>query len=470
MEDSMPIKSLKFGDSLAGLLVDGIDETPFVVATLTYTENQGVRIEVPYAHHANSEQFAIAERWFDTETPPRNLIFMTQDGQLSLFNCRYSGHSMNIGQGFATGYISPGEVILNARDGDLNDELLVSRLSSEIDGLSEWTHFRAIRHERETDEDSRIRRITVTAESVERLSWNQGAATMTLETSWSTSDSALGFQIIEWVALESRFATPTPVSHHLAEQKKLITLLTLMFGKPIYFRRHKIKDARFTDKTLAGKIVGEAFYELVSHRTTRDAAHPKPTARDLGRPIVHMAQIGEDGLRRWNNSYEEWKRFIQPSVSVLSRPGAFIENIVVNNSMSLEAAGNLLGHADGEESTHTTRRRPTTATFNFRALAALGLDWEGVSASITGLAKAIANNYNTIKHYDRGEFPDPAQTLIVSKIVLVIAQLLAVKLVDPSGQLIEDYEKSFSFKELRKICKRQDLYIEDSGEFTNYPS
>lgn len=465
----MALRELSIGDSLAGVLVDGMEDTPFVVATLTYTETRGVRIEVPYIYRAQTEQFRSAETWFDTGTPPNNLAFLTKGGTLSLFGCQYSGHSMNIGQGYSMGIIAPDEVVLKGRDGTFADPLAVTQCKSEIDGLSEWTGFKAVDHERFTDGHGRIQKVVVTAKSVEGLSWRQGDATMTLSTTWSTSKSSPGFQISERVTLESSFSAPRAFADHLAEQRKVLSLLTLMFGRPVHFRRHEIRDDRFPDKTLSGGGIGKSFHELISRRTVREFSQPRPTVKELGRPLAFMVQVGVSGLTQWNQNYQDWKRFIEPTVSALRTSGGVLENIVVNASMSLEAAGNLLGPVSGEEETLNRAGRPTIATHVFRSIASLDLDWSKVSESVVGLSRAIAKNYNTIKHYDRGEFPDPSQTYVVSMVATTVVRLLALRLLDPSGQLVREYGKTSDFASLAEVFEQQDLFVEDSGAFTGYP-
>ncbi|MYR92552.1 MULTISPECIES: ApeA N-terminal domain 1-containing protein [unclassified Streptomyces] len=461
----MALKKLNFGDSLAGLLIDHEENTPYVVATLTYDEARGVRLEVPYIHHSDSEQFRNAEKWFETATPPENLTFTTKGGIVSLFGCRYSGHTMNFGQGYAAGYITPEEVVLDFREGDTGAPLAVSEFQSELDGLAEWTRFHAIKHKTESNAEGRTKKVTVIAESVESLTWNQGDAEMNLSTSWSTTAEHSGFHLTEWVALKSEFTTPRSALEHLKEQRKVAALLKLNFGRPIYFRRHQIRDDLFSDRTLSGTHKGKSFQEYVGRRTFRDFPQPTSSKKDLREPIFYLAQVGGEGLTSWSSRYEQWKRFIEPAVSVLSRPHAALEDIVVNASMSIEAAGNIIGRIDGEEVTHTRGGMPTTATHAFRAIAKLGLDVQGISESPVGMARAMADNYNTIKHYDRGEFPDPLETYFVSRVAMTAVRLLASTLVDPSENLVQQYKSDGKFDAVKDEVKQTRLCVNASGNF-----
>ncbi|MET7823103.1 hypothetical protein ABZT23_00285 [Streptomyces sp. NPDC005386] len=434
------------------------------MATLTHDKERGVRLEVPYIHHSDVEQFKNAERWFETATPPKNLTFTTKDGIASLFGCRYSGHTMNFGYGYAAGYITPEEVVLTPREGDTAAALAVSELQSELDGLSEWTRFHAIKHDRETNSEGRIKKVTVTAESLESLTWQQGEAEMNLTTSWTTKPEPSGFHVSEWIALKSSFATHRPTLEHFKEQRKVAALLKLNFGRPLYFRRHQIRDGLFPDRAMNGDHKGTSFHEYVGRRTFRNFSQPVPTEKDLGEPIFYLAQVGGEGLTHWNDNYETWKRFIDPVVSVLSRHGVALEDVVVSASMSIEAAGNLIGHVTGEQATYG-RGRPTTATYAFRVIAKLGLDFTGIAESSTGMARSMANNYNTIKHYNRGEFPDPLETYIVGHVAMLAVRLLASTLVDPSGQLAQEYVSAGKFDSFKNDLKQTELYVKDSGSF-----
>jgi hypothetical protein len=155
-------------------------------------------------------------------------------------------------------------------------------------------------------------------------------------------------------------------------------------------------------------------------------------------------------------------------VGVLNRPNAVLEELVVNASMSLEAAGNIIGPVP-QEANISRARKPTTAVLNYRSISSLGLDLSGISESPDGLARAIANNYNTIKHYDRGEFPEPLETYTVSLLVVMIARLVAVNLVDPTGGLSQRFWSRIAAPELKEFCRQRDVFIDSAGHFTKYP-
>ncbi|MGC5003945.1 hypothetical protein [Streptomyces sp. DT203] len=317
-------RSIEFGDSITGMLVDGIGDTPYVAATLHLEEATGVQIEVPYIDIPGTSQFDGTAQWFNAEKPPSNLLLTSLDGDISLFECDYSGHT----------------------------------------------------------------------------------------------------------------------------------------------RRHDVRDPQFSGKTLSGRVVENPFYQLISRSTVKEHANPAPSKGRLNRPLAEFSNVDSKGLEEWSREYDKWDRFIHPAVSALSRPGAILENLVVNAAMSMEAAGSLLGQVSGEAATCRANGKPTTATYMYRCLVRSGWDWSGICKSTAGLARAIGNNYNTIKHFDRGQFPDPTETYLVSNTSALIVRMLAIKLARPDQSTAGLFVKYVTdFEHLKEEFRFNGLIVDDAGNF-----
>lgn len=71
--------------------------------------------------------------------------------------------------------------------------------------------------------------------------------------------------------------------------------------------------------------------------------------KELGNPIADLHQISAEGFETWANNYEAWKRFTLPSASILGRDGAFLEDLIISTSMSMEAAGGIIGERPGKK-------------------------------------------------------------------------------------------------------------------------
>lgn len=345
-------KKLSMGDSLTGLLIDGVPNTPWVVGTLTYDSKHGVRVEAPFISDG-VEQFSSVSEWAKYMRPPSNLVFMSDRQNITLYDCRVTSSRETIGgNSLSNVQITPREVVLKDREGDHEDELKIVEMRSHIDGLSEWTNFRSTKVSTERDEEGLSKKLTVEVESREPISWKIGEVTYSLQGDWSATRDTLGMEVREWVSLHTAFETPRPCSEHLAHQRKFVSLLALVCGTAVCFRKHEVRDSRFS---VMKDIEGgrhTPFFELISSDTVGDYERPRDFKR-LSRPLVTLRQVGREGLEKWFNSYEEWERVIQPVAGTLQRPRSYVEDHVVNACMGLEAAGHILGEITGEGQTYS---------------------------------------------------------------------------------------------------------------------
>ncbi|KFF58147.1 hypothetical protein JF66_20820 [Cryobacterium sp. MLB-32] len=213
-----------------------------------------------------------------------------------------------------------------------------------------------------------------------------------------------------------------------------------------------------------GRIYAHPLTEIISRNTYRERLTEVPSKKDLGRPIAHMVQIGAEGLAKWAENYAIWERFILPSVSVLGRTGRFIEDVVISTSMSIEAAGGILGEHDGERATWS-RGRPTTATYVYRCLATLDVRWPQRIRDQVGLSRAIANNYNDVKHYDRGEFPDHDESYVVSEVNQMIVRLLAIHITGRGDELLSPYREGNKLYEIQQVLDGYGLRVDETGHW-----
>jgi len=463
-------RSIEFCESITGMLVDGLNGTPYVAASLVFNEPNGPQIEVPYLDLLGESGLENAAEWFSSRNPPKNLLLISLDGNISAFDCRYSGHTVNYPRGIGIGKITPTELVLSNRDGDLSEPLIVKELRSYLDGLIEWTRYGAIKQTRDTDDQNRIKKVTIELSALDEISWRQGAATLRLASGWRIDPEHGSLTVSENVSLTSSFTEPRPVSEHLAEHRKVASLLSFIFGCAIYFRRHEVRDDSFNKKALDGRVLDTPFYQLISRSTVKEHAKPASHRKYLRSPLVDFNKMGAAGLECWAKNYKTWSRFIHPAVSALNRPGAILENLVVNAAMSMEAAGNLIGHVDGEAATYTRNGRATTATYMYRCLTRTGHDWSPICESTRGLAQAIANNYNTIKHYDRGSFPNVSETYLVATVMALVIRMIATRVACPEFSSSDLFGNRIgAFEYLIADFKNYGLTVSSAGDFVARP-
>ena len=458
--------TLTFGQSIAGLLVDGVDGTPYTGATLRLEPERGVIVEVPYIHRDETGQFTHVDEWFRTQTPPQNLVLTTPSGWVGLYGIRWQGTSVR--SGVSLGQLRPSETLLGRYEGPLDQPFVIREARSEIDGLREWTRFFGIDSEPETDENGLTQGLHVHVRSGGEASWQQGEATMKLVTQWHTDhpegDPHGGLNIAEKVVLTSTFTTPRPFADHLNEQRKVISLVTLLAGRPVHFRKHQVTDELIVNRSAGNTILSHPRKDLISSHTVREYEQPQATRRDFDELLARLPEIGERGLTAWATQYEPWRRFILPAVGVLGRRGAFTEDVIISTSMSLEAAGQIIGVRDGEEPTYTKYGKTTTATNVYRCLQLLDVKWGSIAPDHVSLAKAVANTYNDIKHFDRGEFPDASVSRVISTITRMIVRLLTLHIIDESGQLLKNYREDGAMWRVQRYSEVYHLTFNERGK------
>lgn len=471
----MGVKHLEFGDSLSGLLVDGIAGTPYVGATIRMTRDRGIVVEVPYLPDGGTGQFDHVQAWFDSQTPPTNMFLLTYEGPISLFDITWSGYSKVFG-GIRTsvGSLRPTLTVLGHRDGELTDELHVTEMHSWLDGLNEWSGLSSMRTDCETDDQARVQSMAIKLEANTDFSWRQGSATMSLRAGWSHAREQDGYDrktvIHDNVAIASTFNSENAsFQDHFTEHRKVAALMTFLFGRQLSFRKHSVRDGLFTLRAGNGHAYSTPLTEVISRGTYRERTREVPSSKQLRNPIASLQQIGVEGLEEWASHYEQWERFILPSENVLGRKGAFIEDIITSTSMSMEAAGGIIGERSGEEATCITRGKklkPTTATFVYRCLDVLAVCWPERLGDRIRLSRAIANSYNDVKHYDRGDFPERDEGHVVSEISKMIVRLLAVYVAGRADCVLEPYRKSDQFYQIQQLLDGYGLAIDENGKWS----
>ena len=130
--------------------------------------------------------------------------------------------------------------------------------------------------------------------------------------------------------------------------------------------------------------------------------------------------------------------------------------------MSMEAAGGILGERSGEDRP-SQRGHKTTATYVYRCLDAI--DVRSGHRDRIGLARAIANNYNDVKHYDRGDFPDHDESYIVSEVNQLIVRLLAIHVTGRGEELLAPYREGNGLYEIAQIVDFYRLRVDGDGHW-----
>lgn len=471
----MDIKSFTVGDSATGLLIDGVDGTPYVGASLTIDSERGIVLEVPYIDDVRILQFKHVKEWFIDRKVPPNLILQTVDGDLGLFGNQWKGYRNSSNQ--SLGMIRPNELLIGEYDGDLSQPLLLGKVRSRIDGLSEWTSIRSIDFSHITDDQGLIKELNVKAKPVESDTWCQGDATMQIVSEWRTSypdqGSRYGLNIDDGTVLVSCFDSPRSFMDHLGEQKKVRDLLTLLMGRSIHFRQHKVSSPQVVEKSLVGTVIAKPRSLLISSATVNEYVQPIPKKQDFNWSLANFDEIGVEGLESWAKKYAQWSpKFIFPVVGILSRDKPFAEEKVNILSMAIEAAGMLLGVQPGERTTYTSGKkpRPTTSTYFYRCLEVVNISWGDIAPNYIGLARGLAKTYNATKHYNDGQYPEPEVIVLSSKVMEYLVRLIALHLIDTKGELLDKFRKKPGLLRLVSLHRHLAVSFHENGTAIPYVS
>jgi hypothetical protein len=441
---------------------------PCVVGSLWIDRNLGVLAEIPYIGFG-TEQFVTPARWFDGGAAPKNLLFRSEGLRATLFGCEilrvFNGTYIDVGR------LSAREVVFAERSGNIDDDLRVAKLASHIDGLSKWSGLSSVKWDTELVESiggRPRRRIKYVVEPDYGLSWQQGAAQMRLVTNWRHEPNVVsGIQLSDDTVLESRFRQARPVSDHLAEHRKFRALFSLIVGSGAFFRGHLIRDQRFPIRTLDGVIRGAENQRLIVVNTAADH-YRSPQKSGLDWPILTTEDLSSSALSWWAKMYDASRRFVLPTLAVLQRSSTQAEDRMVNTSISIEALGSVVGPVPGEGPTLTHSKKPTTATHFYRVIEAVGIDVSTIPEGAIGLARALANNYNDIKHADRGDFPDGRYTIYAGRLALTLSRMGILQRIPGVAPAIAKYANAWPVRKIFEDMKSDGVGVRQ-GRFCNLP-
>ncbi|MBM2618682.1 hypothetical protein JIG36_24290 [Actinoplanes sp. LDG1-06] len=435
--------ALEPGDKRTGIFIyaDGVAHQ-CVVGSIWIDRKLGVLAEIPYIEFG-TEQFVVPASWFNNDIAPSSLLFRSEDLYVSLYDCRVirsvKGTHLDIGR------LRAREAVFAERTGQADSRLLVTKMVSRIDGLAAWSNLSSIDWSTELVDRAgpRKMRVDYTVQSNRGFEWEQGPARMSIATHWTQSDATgRGIHLADDAILESRFPKPSPVDRHLAEHRKFRDLLSILAGPGVRFVEHFVRDQGFGIRMLDGKIRGAAYERIICAGTISENSQDAVPTSDW--PIVASKNLDASDLEWWSKEYDSSRRSILPVASILQRPHTFAEDKVINCSMSVEALGIALGSAFGEEPTLTSvSARPTTSTYFYRVIDALDIDVSAVAESRIEFARAMASNYNTIKHPDRGDFPDALHSIYAGKISLALARMAILQRLPSAGGTVAKYAKGW---------------------------
>lgn len=473
------------GESHAVTLFYGAAGASHVTAVLTMEQSGTIRVVVPYVRDA--PEHATLQGWFDGDGVPPHLIAYGSNVSAELFGCRNSGYLRFGGYPATEGHIWVETALMDVRNSSSDTSLQLREVTSYVDGLFEWAQLSSVEREygsRGTMWD-RENVLMYTVQTSEGLVWQQDKATVSIGSTFHGAVGS-GINIEDHAVLRTRFDEPRPFYDHLKEQRTVVSLLSIIFGCPIAFRRHLARDVSLSD--FSGGFEGLRSPDLISRQTSAESLRPVPDARDFYNPIIRMPALSAANLEAWRDGIDEWERIVLPISGIFRVPASstFIENVAINAAVSLEALGEkYIAFQEGEHETYREASRTlafaekmrqsavskstvsscrTTTTDIYRALVSVGIDWSPFATSTVGLARAIANNYNGIKHPGMGAMPDSLQTAVLSDVSCGVARLSILKLigVDLATSGVETQQL---FRRAKERLSNESLIVNHDGSF-----
>lgn len=205
------------------------------------------------------------------------------------------------------------------------------------------------------------------------------------------------------------------------------------------------------------------FRDLVLRETTWDHFQPSRADDSRERPIAYVDSFSADALAKWAGMHEEWSRAIQPLVSLLNREWSTPADVIVGANISLEASGHLLSPVEGEEATYW-RSKTTTATYVLRALSGLPTDLSRFRLSNGGLARLVADAYNSIKHYNRARSEDDSHIRLLADISQLVARLAILGQLPGVDDAVARYCADYPFEEVMNGFEQLRVRVSDEGK------
>lgn len=446
------------GDVRVGHISDGIDEGPVQSGTLTF-DDEGAQLIVPFLWESREEeapQFARTQGWFrftDDSRPPKALLFLDDRGIATLVDNRLSGGSLG---SYPAGRIRP-QVLIFGRPRGLQNEYLVREFKSTIDGLEEFAGFRPFEFDTERTDDSF--RTTVVIAPTERVEWEACGFRYLIRAnvSW-VGQAGRRFDVVDNKPYLQTISEAGATPHdHLVAQWPIRALLTLIFGTKLGWRSHQLRDEEFPTWMLSGDAHAPNFVDVHLAGTVKQHRWPAPESASMQLPAVRLADLGSEGIRKWVELYDDevFERAVQPAVEVINGATTFLEPQLMMLAISLDRFGHFR---------YGGRRRRAMWENIEKCLVDAQLDWPEIG-SRQGVAMAISNINNDLKHPDRERYPETEELAGAVYLSRIIVRAQLFDLLGLPETLRQSFLRSNDARNAVDIFVRNGLCVDDAGSF-----
>lgn len=422
------------------------DEEPTQSAALIFDERHGATLLVPYVR--GEPQFGATEKWFRSSSTPPCVVFADDKGVVTLLGVRWhaqSGSTMATGRLVAT-------VAIFGQPTHIKDEYKVTKFRSSIDGLSGFSDFCPVRYEFPGPGEP----VTLSFDEGELRNWRSAGFTYTLKPHVTQSGTeGRQFEAQSTASLVTSKARGASPREHLRAQWAIRDLLLLAHGQKLAWRSHHVVDDQFPLLTLDGKAHGAEPAETHFAGTVREHSWPKPSSTGLAFPALSLRSIGTRGLKKWTDLYsnELFRRAVQPAAEVINGAASFLEPQMMMLASSLDYFGYFRFGDRGKRRMHESI---------LKCLDDLALDWPEIG-SRGGIASAITQLNNDLKHPDRERRPSSEELTCMVTLATVIARAQPLDLLHTNAETRRSFLSSREARWATELFQQCGIRIADDG-------
>lgn len=173
---------LRLGTTMAGLVADQTEGTPWLSGELTIDGIDGIRLEVPFAQGHDDDQFEAAQRWFTQKSGPPHLAFQAPGHSVGVYGCTYTWGS--IGTGASVVQVHAEAAVLRPSL-EVDARLRAIGVTSLLDGLQEWTRLSSVSVRVDADAHHSFGpRASIDVAAKPGPSWRDGTLEPSISTRW----------------------------------------------------------------------------------------------------------------------------------------------------------------------------------------------------------------------------------------------------------------------------------------------
>lgn len=449
-------------DVRVGRLVNYSDDTvPDQAATLRFNERRGAELLVPYFEDYeetdSNPQYRRTDKWFDWNHPqlPKTLVFEDNRGWVTLVGARVAGTS---GANRLIGRVVA-EAAIFERPREYKTTYLCNEFISTIDGLQDFAQFTPIQLQHESHEEPARIVTTVTIDTYESVDWEFNGFRYTLQSNvdWNAVDGREFNTRDSSPYLSTISESGATLTDHLLAQRSVRALLSLVYGRRISWRSHKVRDDQFPLWMLDGSDAGAHSVDVLVSRSVEQHRDPKPERGDFIFAMFRLLDIGTNGMVKWTELFsdESFMQAVQPAVEVINGASRFLEPQLMTLAISLDRFGY---YRFGDQK---RRSMPDHIT---KCLEAANLDFPQIG-SVEGIAKAISNVNNDLKHPDREKYPGAVVLSGVKELAKIIVRAQLFDLLDAPDQRKTEFLAANDVQNVIGIFEQAKLTVNDAGEF-----